>query len=396
MWKSLVAPLVCYACISIGMAAAVVLFMTTGGGTVTKRFLHISLGDPTMTCIAMLIINIVALILYFKLCKKVFKDFKTYVTSVFDTMTSNVVGAAGRLAGMAAGGGMFNRLGRSDSGFMARAFETPAQRGRNNIPSRDRAKLTERAVTGAGAGGNSVSRSQGSRYDAKITKQQQKQEIAHDKFERAKEKAEKYKRKSEYNPEKLEKMIKSRDKAAGAFQNQVTKRGMMEHLAQRRNAYSQEKVDNIRKYGRVYGTAKNVGTTLSYAKDKAGMTRDKLAYGTGTVAGRVENFMGDVKQFESDVRRAPTAIRNTYQEARGTIKKGVNHLERIYTDPSGEAFRDAISGIRSRYGQAKNQMASAVRKNVLATDAYSYGRDSVSVTRKASLGSKPHRMSSKR
>lgn len=396
MWKSLVAPLVCYACISIGMAAAVVLFMTTGGGTVTKRFLHISLGDPTMTCIAMLIINIVALILYFKLCKKVFKDFKTYVTSVFDTMTSNVVGAAGRLAGMAAGGGMFNRLGRSDSGFMARAFETPAQRGRNNIPSRDRAKLTERAVTGAGAGGNSVSRSQGSRYDAKITKQQQKQEIAHDKFERAKEKAEKYKRKSEYNPEKLEKMIKSRDKAAGAFQNQVTKRGMIERLAQRRNAYSQEKADNIKKYGRIYGTAKNVGTTLSYAKDKAGMTRDRLAYGVGAVTGRVENFKGDVKQFGSDVRHAPAAIRNTYQKAGGTIKKGVNHMEKIYTDLSGETFRNTISGIRSRYGQAKNQMASAVRKNVLATDAYSYGRDSVSVTRKASLGSKPHRMSSKR
>lgn len=107
LWKSLVSPLLKFLAISIGMALAVSLFMSNGNTAVTGRGgFTISLGDPVMVLIVMLLINAIVLVLYFKTVKKVFSDCVKYAKAVgqsFTGMLGGIVamGAAGLAAGKA-------------------------------------------------------------------------------------------------------------------------------------------------------------------------------------------------------------------------------------------------------------------------------------------------------
>lgn len=144
MWKSILAPLCSYGATSIGMAYIVSLFMSNGAEGVTKTSTTISLGDPTMVVIVMIIINVAVMVLYWKICKKSFMDFKTYVTAIFDNISATVVGAvrgmasgvAGSIGGIASGVGKFNRNRRAkrDSENLSAIAGTAQQRGIDNSP----------------------------------------------------------------------------------------------------------------------------------------------------------------------------------------------------------------------------------------------------------------------
>ena len=74
-WDSLVFPLLKFGAVSIGLAWIVSLFMSDGNTAITNRGgLTISLGDPAMVVLVMIIVNIVALILYYKYVRLVLKD----------------------------------------------------------------------------------------------------------------------------------------------------------------------------------------------------------------------------------------------------------------------------------------------------------------------------------
>lgn len=369
IWKSLAAPLVVFACISIGMAAVVVLFMSSGGGTVTKRTLYISLGDPTMTCIAMLLVNIIALILYFKLCKKVFKDFKTYVTSVFDTIASNVMGAVGKMAGVVAAGNRSRRFNKMYDGI-SRLANTPNQRGVDNTPSSGNTKLSGisdkvkslasgaggGSGDGSGGGGNSGgldtnkynSRSQSKLEAAEkkgnklLDKHARKEDIANnianDKAEKMRLKygdgSEQYKKallKGESKREKINNAYDKRARIKNAQIDRLKQRAAYKSDNKARNdEFNSSKRANIEKFGRVYGTAKNVGVTFNHVKSNASAKLNQVGVEAGNIGARFMNW-GD-RTAETGT-KISGAVRNGVSTGVGIAKKGAHVASSFANNP---------------------------------------------------------------
>ena len=112
IWKSLLAPMLSFAAVSIGLCIVSSMFMSNGSSGVYESAPVIALGDPTALILVQLVINIVVLILYWKMVKKAFKDFKTYVTSVFNDIAGAVTGAVGKLATVATGAHVVNKLSK--------------------------------------------------------------------------------------------------------------------------------------------------------------------------------------------------------------------------------------------------------------------------------------------
>lgn len=140
-WQSLISPLLKYGAISIGLAWVVSLFMFEGNTEVTGRGGNaISLGDPVMVVLVMIIINLVALILYYKVCKKCFKEMISFAKAVGTSIGGAVAGTFGKVVG-----GLFAGKQMSDS--VARG--TAKARGTANQPS---------ATTSSGTGNHSGSK----------------------------------------------------------------------------------------------------------------------------------------------------------------------------------------------------------------------------------------------
>ena len=135
-WQSLISPLLKYGAISIGLAWIVSLFMFEGNTAVTERGGNaISLGDPVMVVLVMIVINLVVLILYYKVCKKCFKEMVSFAQAVGTSIGGAVAGTIGKVAGGFIGGKQI-----SDS--VARG--TAKARGTSNQPQ---------ATTSSGSGG---------------------------------------------------------------------------------------------------------------------------------------------------------------------------------------------------------------------------------------------------
>ena len=112
IWKSLFAPMLSFMGVTVGLSIVSSLFMSNGASGVYESAPVIALGDPTALILVQLVINIVVLILYWKMLKKAFKDFKTYVTSVFNDIAGAVTGAVGKIAGVATGAHVVNKLSK--------------------------------------------------------------------------------------------------------------------------------------------------------------------------------------------------------------------------------------------------------------------------------------------
>lgn len=112
IWKSLLAPMLSFMGVTIGLSIVSSLFMSNGASGVYESAPVIALGDPTALILVQLVINIVVLILYWKMLKKAFKDFKTYVTSVFNDIAGAVTGALGKVAAVATGAHVVNKLSK--------------------------------------------------------------------------------------------------------------------------------------------------------------------------------------------------------------------------------------------------------------------------------------------
>ena len=118
-------------------------------GTVRQLLLYqvvkvsqtISVGDPTTVIIIMIVVNVAAMILYFKLCKKCFRDFWNYIRIVLDNIVSTSIGAARRMSDV-------RNFRRSSSGSsyithnnsIEKVANTAVQRGKTNLtPTRQSA-----------------------------------------------------------------------------------------------------------------------------------------------------------------------------------------------------------------------------------------------------------------
>lgn len=155
--ESLVFPLLKFLGVTVGMAWLVSLFMYNGNTAVTGRTSRvISLGDPTMVILVMLIINIAVLILYWKICKGVIKDCKKYATAV----GNSVGGMFGGALTMFGAGAL---LGGRRAGVPQRT-PSPTSSPINN------ARTPAPVSTASDAGSSSPSTPKGNKYDAKIDK----------------------------------------------------------------------------------------------------------------------------------------------------------------------------------------------------------------------------------
>lgn len=130
VWKSLLAPLLAFSAVSIGLAFAVSLFMYDGNKGVTGSLRpSIVLGDPTMVCIVMVVVNAVVMYLYFKICKRTFQDFITFAKAVGASIAGAIGGTFAKLAGTATSGK--TKYGLGEVGGVSRS---PASRGGLTMP----------------------------------------------------------------------------------------------------------------------------------------------------------------------------------------------------------------------------------------------------------------------
>lgn len=113
-------PMIKFMVISIGFAYVISLFMGTGNNAVTQtEEISIQMGDPVVVMLAMCAINIIVLILYFSVIKKVVQDIKrngkmsvNFMGGVFGGAAAMAVGAVG---GSAFAGGSRGHRGYSGS-----------------------------------------------------------------------------------------------------------------------------------------------------------------------------------------------------------------------------------------------------------------------------------------
>ena len=98
--KSLLLPLAKFLAVSIGVAFIVSLFMSNGNTAVTGRGGYtISLGDPAMAIIVMIVINAVTLILYFRIVRDLVKSIKKYGKATVSSVSGAVSGSLAKVAG---------------------------------------------------------------------------------------------------------------------------------------------------------------------------------------------------------------------------------------------------------------------------------------------------------
>lgn len=120
--KGLFVPMLLFLAVTIGFAWVISLFMGTGNSAVTQtNTLSIQMGDPVVVMLAMLALDIICVILYFKICKGIIsdikKDFKSVVNSVGGIFGGAVSLLGGAIMGKALGKGTSgNSSGTSSSG----------------------------------------------------------------------------------------------------------------------------------------------------------------------------------------------------------------------------------------------------------------------------------------
>ena len=134
-WKSLISPLLYFGLVSVGLAFLVSLFMSNGAQEVTKKRMSISLGDPTMVLLLLIMINVSAIILYWKITSKCFKDLVFYLKAIGQSVLGNVAGALQKL-GFIAMTGKRQRSGRftRGTGYNGSAASDSSVRGKENNP----------------------------------------------------------------------------------------------------------------------------------------------------------------------------------------------------------------------------------------------------------------------
>lgn len=135
-WESLGSPLLKFIGVSLGLAWVVSLFMYDGSRDITgNTSFTISLGDPVMVILVMIVINAAVLILYFKICKKCAKQLIDFAKAIGTSVGGAVAGSISKLTGRMI-------AGKQISDSVARG--TAKARGKSNQPT---------ATTSSGSGG---------------------------------------------------------------------------------------------------------------------------------------------------------------------------------------------------------------------------------------------------
>ena len=158
LWQSLIKPIGQFTLITCGLALVVSLLMFGGPSGVTATTQTISLGDPTMTLILLIVLNSAVIVLYWKLVMSTYKELAKFLKAIVSSITGAVSGAIGTVAKMAIGAGVmkrFKQLANGSVGSDGVASGSVESRGRKNtgIAGSSGASSTGTSAGGAGIGG---------------------------------------------------------------------------------------------------------------------------------------------------------------------------------------------------------------------------------------------------
>lgn len=271
LWKSLFAPLLSFSAICIGMSLIVSMFMSNGASGVTKSEFTINVGDPTSAVILMIILNVLVVVLMFKICKKCFRDLITYAKAVFDNIGSTVVGAVGGLAAGFAGGRAMDKFVNGSGGNGV--SRTAKQRGRDNDPKSGRSGIGVGGALAAGAAGAGMAAgamhagtdtmSENEKRQLEKRKQRDDDMVGMNKYDKkAYEGAAERQDKAQAKADRLKTMSEGADKGA--------RRARLEAAnarAQKKANTQAIKADNIKKYGSgVRGRFENLKTSVGVGR----------------------------------------------------------------------------------------------------------------------------------
>lgn len=137
LWTSLLKPLVMFGAVTIGHSVIISLFMSNGVTDVTgDTSVTISLGDPTMTLIILLIINLIVLVLYGLIIYGLIKEVIVYGKIASSVLTGVFAST------FSYGGSKLKQAGSTISGYGSGGSATPPsssytsnpeERGKNNV-----------------------------------------------------------------------------------------------------------------------------------------------------------------------------------------------------------------------------------------------------------------------
>ena len=337
LWKSLLAPLLSYAYLSVGLALIVSMFMSNGTEGVVNSTPVINLGDPTMALIFMLFLNITVTALYFKIVKKCISDFKTYFKAVFYSAGSAVTG----LAGGVTGGLLLSRRNKGTS----KVASTAEQRGRDNDPRNGKFGIGTGALASSGVGTglgmsalsqeqqrsvensrNRANASQGmNKYDkkayeganARVDKQQAKYDAIKHKADIAKNS-----NMSEHKKNKLEQA-----------------RRRQELKLERAKGYA----DDIANRGAFRAKAKRIGSAPARVSSSLGKTVGRVQAFNTNVNSNIARFGGAVKSLGNSDGRKQLGSRVT-----SGLKKGVGNVKTYASRIDGN-FQAGMNEYNKRY-----------------------------------------------
>lgn len=143
---SVVTPMVKYFIVTMGMAYLISLFMGVGNDSITNMHTAtIQLGDPVMVMIAMLLVDVIAIILYYRIIKSVWQSVRQMGKMVGNVGTGCMVAAGGFVTGLAAG----SMRGVSGGGMSSGGMN--GESGEANGVANGRA--SKRATSNLGSGG---------------------------------------------------------------------------------------------------------------------------------------------------------------------------------------------------------------------------------------------------
>lgn len=355
-WKSLIFPLLSFSAVSIGLAFLVSLFMSNGAKGVTGELTPtIQLGDPTMVIAVMIVVNAIALYLYFKICKQAAKDFIKYTKAIMSNIGGTVVGAFKAVGAAAMAGGIVSALRNRGDGFGTgggAGSHDPKQSGKDNMPRPHSTGDMQSGGSGSGgADGVSDSKKDGG-YSS---------ETAHGQTPYAgKPENEKFGGDSTNKYEKRAK--EGREKREGRGESGGSSKGVSPELSgnskpsasEKAQTYAQRAKDQ-RAYANSVGSEANMGERVAGARSRVASkvnSAKSKAYATRARAGEQATKM---KQGVSD------GVTN----AKAKAKSGINNAStRVKNSKAVIAYNNTKSSVRQSVNSAKSSVRQSVNQNV--------------------------------
>lgn len=352
-WRSLLAPLLSFAFISIVFAWFVSMFMTNGADAVTETSKVINLGDPTMAMIVMIVVNVVVTIMYWKIVKKVFMDFRQYTKAVATNIGGMVTGAVGAVTTGVLAGKVREKLGSKGGAGVADApASTAEQRGRDNNPrSRKRfgfekSKLIPASEQNRGVSRDAMSKAEQEHLDTKNARKDAEASMnKYDAkaFRKANSKTDKLKSKYDKAEHKLNKAIEN-----GASEHKQAR--LLDAMGKREEKMNRSKTnaDNIRKYGSVKA---------------AGM---RVSKGIGRGAASFANAGSKVRDTGAFVRGRFSDVGHSLHTrgVAGTVKHGASVIGNKTVGRGVRAVKKGAGAVRDEYSASRRAQQTSERRRL--------------------------------